>query len=297
MKTSLAQFTAKAAMVLALAVLASPAAFADVVDDFDTGATSAGILSGTNGGWSAKWAAASTQQDLYDNQVGNGVGGSNGVALDVFTAERSYNAVNTTGVSVAAGVGNTLTLSADFQFGVDGNPLANQNASFLGLQISDTQNWWNGNNIDFNIARRGANGQVLGVVNPTTFIDGWINVTDFGAPAGGAVGMSDWFKMETVLTDNGSTYDAVFTLYNSSGGIANQSASYDTGYASGSTLYGGFTTSWNSAPVQGPINTINGATAANIDNFSFTSFAPIPEPTSAALIAGLFGTMAIRRRR
>ncbi|QEG23702.1 PEP-CTERM sorting domain-containing protein [Mariniblastus fucicola] len=240
------------------------------------------------------------------NTAGIGVGGSNALSLDVMTAQRSYNAINQNGLTAAAGAGNILTLSADFQVSIGGNALANQNKAFAGLQISDDDDvWWSGTNqgvtkTDFTIARRGANGQIFGINAPGAAIDGWHNVSNFGLVDGVTAGTSDWFKMEIVLTDNGATYDADYNLYDAGGSVIHTYSAATT-YASGTTLYGGFTTGYNDvedgAGTPLVINSVNDVTGVSIDNFSFTGPAAVPEPTSLSLLAlGLLGTVAFRRR-
>ncbi|QEG23701.1 hypothetical protein [Mariniblastus fucicola] len=50
-----------AALILAV-VNFGPSTQADVIDDFDTGATAVGNINGGNGGWNAKWASGTDQQ-------------------------------------------------------------------------------------------------------------------------------------------------------------------------------------------------------------------------------------------
>lgn len=275
---------------------------ADTIDDFDTGGTGTGILSGTNGNWSAKWLGTgdTTQRDLYDNTAAAGVGGTNGVVLDVTTARRQYNAIHQDGLTCPIGVGNTLTLRSDMQVAVNGNT-PTQNNNFFGLQVSTTPNWWDGSNIDYTLSRRGnATQQVFGVNGNT----GWDNVNQYGLPGGAnPVGTSDWFSMEIVLTDNGTTYDAVMTLYRPDGSFsAAHQVSTTTTIASGSTVYGGYTTGWNSVDPAGTavptdIQTYSNVTGVTVDNFSFIGAHAVPEPASLAILAFAGIGLVTRRRR
>jgi hypothetical protein len=183
----------------------------------------------------------------------------------------------------------------------------------MGLHISTTPNWWDGSNLDFQLARRGANGQVLGTVYPNIpgFIGGWLNNSNFGLPAntnaaaGGTGGTGGWFDMQTKLTDNGSTYIAEYEIFDTNGNsiytspaVGQNGGPNDTGIASGTTLYGGVTTGWNNVS-QDPITTINNVDQVGIDNFSFTTVVTttVPEPSGFALLLGFSSFIAVRRRK
>jgi len=275
-------------LLVAILAVSGNYASADVVDSFD-----GGTVGSAPAGWQIKFDGASDQQALI-NVAADGMGGTTGLELDTGTAIRAYQAINQTGVSVAAGVGNTMTLTSDFQFSHTGG-LTATNVPAFGLQIKDGPNWWTGTAINANFNRRNAGtGDIIGF-SASPGLNGWNNATDFGLPAAGAAGQSDWFEIEIILTDNGTTYDAVYNLYNPAGSLVTTNAG-GTAFTSGATLYGGDSTSWNNNGTDS-IQTYSDIDDVNVDNFSFTTSA-IPEPASAGLIAlSMLGMVAFRRRR
>lgn len=271
---------------LGILLAAHPATAAILVsDNFD------GLAAGTNMGasadWNAKWASASTQQGLYKAD------GSGAINLDTTVAEVNYHALHQTGFVVGGSGHASATISLDFNYTHDGsgnNPGGGVNKTFFGTYISDTAAWWSGSGYDLRMSYRG--GAIGNNLPAAPWVENWVNDTALGVDHdGGVAGTSSTIGISWVLTDNGTTIDAAGS-YTAAGNTYTIS-SFDTGFASGTTLYGGFTTGWND--VGGTIDNATSITNINIDNFAITAPDPIPEPTSIVLVS--LASLGIFRRR
>ncbi|WOO40863.1 hypothetical protein [Rubellicoccus peritrichatus] len=227
-------------------------------DDFTSYAN--GTALSPSNGWSAKWDSTNaTQQDLYT--VTDGV-----LTLDTSVAWRNYHALNQSGITMSTD--KTAILSAEFRYHhtSGGNITTNFNQSAFGLMISDDANWYSGKNAYLAMSNRG--GAIGNPLPIAPWIEGWQTHTSLGVDTT-AGGTSEWIRIEWKLTDNGTEIEAVGDIYNATtGALLYTTTTYTTGIASGSTIYGGFSTAWNGIG-DVPIESFSKFDAINIDNFSF----------------------------
>ncbi|MDP4778100.1 MAG: DUF1800 family protein [Opitutales bacterium] len=251
--------------------------------------------------WSSKWDGNNpSQRLLWTVGASNGVGSSQGYALDVTTASRNYHTIYQT--AVAGAVGHTLNLRADFRFSTTGAPLdetpapgiSGVNDGFIGLVITTEPEWWkvggtNGN-FTFQIARREDN-------NWGVLVDGinaWLSNADIGLDPGLTASESDWFTLSAQIAPNagGTAYEIVCTVYYQGTALYTHPAIEldNTVYPIGGDMYGGLTTGYNSDPsntgdatgedatLQMPVGSIAKIASVDVDNFSFLVYPDALEP-------------------
>lgn len=247
----------------------APHAFAQfVTDDFETGH----VVGETPMQWSIKWEdptnAPPIQASLLTVEAGMGVDGSQGLVLDVTTAERAYHGFNTNGIT-----GEVLTMSVDVQCATTGEALGDPpstgvNDPFIGLAVSTTPNWFDGGAWGLGIARRADNN--WGVKVPQApWITGWKSNADLGLAGGLTASTSGWFKIVMTLTDKVTSWEAVTDVYPEGSSVATLSFTMTTtNIPSGATLYGGVSTHWNNRG-EIPIGGISKVSSVVIDNFVF----------------------------
>ncbi len=253
-------------------------AVTDEFEAYDVGATPP-----ANAPWSTKWDSNDvTQRNLFVIELGESPGDGQILTLDASTAERSYNAIHQQGVTGTGVVGDQLLLRADVKISLSGTSfdqgIDGTNQPFFGLEIRDDKYWYSGESTNFSLARR-ADGS-WGVRLPSSpWIYGWQDNTQLGfSDNSGSAGTSDWVSIEVVLTDNGSTYDAVMMVRDATGSVLLDTAEYSwsTALVSGATLHGGFTTGWNNAPEGTTVQDLSKVSEVSVDNYSFSHATPTP---------------------
>lgn len=261
-----------------------------VSDNFDDLADGTDMASSAN--WNAKWDGNNeTQRNLYK---GNGNGS---VTLDTTVAWRNYHALHQTGFQVGGADGHdSVTISSDISYvhAAGGDISANLNEAFFGLFVSNTAPWWSGggnaNSESLLLANRGA--AVGNKVNGSPWIEDWTNHSSLGVDTSTG-GESSTINIAWTLSDNGTTIDAAAVI--TRGGSTFETTLVDTTLASGSTLYGGYSTGWNGVG-NVPISDVNAIESVTIDNFSISAPDAVPEPSSV-ILASLAALGLLRRRR
>lgn len=300
------------ACLLAITVMAAPAV-AQVTDAFSYPHVEGEVLWEGNSQYNSKWEGGGTQQSLFSFAATGGNPDGAG-RMNVALAERDYMARNrnggdgsTNGVVAPAGVGNSITVSGDFQIAITGDPLASEangiDDSLIGLQFATSGNWWDGHpRLDFTVARRSDStwgvrfGQGLGAIL------GSVPNAAIGLGDGTSASTSGWFTLAMTLTDNGAGYDATASVLYGGSPVWTSPAAIAAPYALGTPLFGGFTTGFNDHmgfdPDITPISVgdLGKLITALVDNFSLSVQQAVPEPTSAAL-AGIGLACALRSRR
>ncbi|MDP4883371.1 MAG: PEP-CTERM sorting domain-containing protein [Opitutales bacterium] len=271
---------------LAAALLLAAAAHAEttvVTDGFDTYGANA-VLAMPN--WNVKWDGGdATQQNLIT------MSGTNDYAvLDTSVAKRNYHAINQTSWTMSAGT--TATIGFDFRYDhlAGGDITGDFNKAFLAVLVSTNNAWWASGVKTFNIVNRGsAIGSSLQIA---PWVEGWVPHASVGVDTT-AGGLSDTLRVELLLTDNGTTILGQASIFNGAS-LLYTSTEYDMVIASASTLYAGFTTGFNNVG-NIAISEVNNIDSIQIDNFSVTT---VPEPSTFALLAGMFalGSVMMRRR-
>ncbi|MDP4643845.1 MAG: thrombospondin type 3 repeat-containing protein [Opitutales bacterium] len=303
MKTNLARHFGRSIGIALIA--AAPAAIAapvGVADDFESYTSGATPLVAD---WSTTYQAdPSDQQNLFTVEDALGEGGSKGYSLDVLTAEQSYKSLRQIGAT-----GDVVIVEADFQIAIDGTLLTDTpsgvNKGILGLEISNTPTWFDGNGFTVALARRDNDFWGLSL-NAAPFIEGFENNTALGLPPRAGEGLaapagtSDWFTVSLALTDTGaaspaSGWTCVATVTNrSTGAVVFTSPSWDlpNTILAGSTLYGGLTSPF-SGYTGDKVNTVGKVSAATADNFSIFGYSSSIDADGDGLTEleeGLLGT-------
>jgi hypothetical protein len=300
------------AFLLAFAALAAPAV-AQVTDAFSYPLVEGEVLWEGNSPYNTKWEGGGTQQSLFSFAATSGNPDGAG-RMNVAIAERDYLARNrnggdgsTNGVAAPVGLGNSITLSGDFQIAITGASLASgangTDDSLIGLQFATSGNWWDGHpRLDFTVARRSDStwgvrfGQGLGAImgsEPNAAI---------GLGDGTSASTSGWFTLALTLTDNGTGYDATAAVLYGGSPVWTSPAAIAAPYALGTPLFGGFTTGFNDHmgfdPDISPISVgdLGKLSTALVDNFSLSVQQAVPEPTSIGL-AGIGLVCALRLGR
>lgn len=234
----------------------------------------------------------------------------NYASIDLSTAYRSYHIPNTTAVTIDTG--DTVVISTEMRYTHNGlgDPLSLNQGAF-GLTVSDQPEWWRwqgssppGFRSDFPIANRGFG--EFGVRLPVApWIDGVLEHSNFGVDyqanldpvtmmpvaAGTEVPqVSNPILLEWTLTINAAGFvEGVGTMTNmmdtsitySSPAIELGRQNTGTGWQTGTELYAGFTTSWDSGfdddmdaatpnIVDTPKSGHTNFTKADVDNFTVT---------------------------
>lgn len=256
-----------------------------VSDDFSSYAADSTI-----GGplWQPKWAAETTQQALLKADAG----GEGYAVLDLTVAERQYRVNGKTGFSLSGD--DVVNVSADFRYNLNagGDSPSVFNSNFIGLQLSDSENWWAGSRKSTPLANRGP--AVGNRLAEAPFVEGWRPHTTLGVdPVVG--GFSEWINIDWTLMvsdgtvsstgDNAATIPAgniygfaTITPEGLSGALPYDTRILDLGYTEGTTLYAGFSTDWTSVG-EGESTIVNdyaSISEVNIDNFSVVSSAEAP---------------------
>jgi hypothetical protein len=284
----------------AIALTATSEVTAQTADDFSY----AGLVDGDvfwegNSQYNTKWhSPASSQKELFRYAASGGNSDQAG-RLNVGLAEKNYIARNTNGV-----VGkSTVTISSDFQIAITGASLSTSqdgtDDSLIGLQLATTPNWWDGQPwFDFTLLRR--SNSTWGVVLGGTTMGSEFN-SEIGLGDGTGASTSGWFTMEMVLTDNGTTYDATASVSFNGAEVWAAPAPIPTPYASGASLYGGYTTGDNAdlgleladiSPMS--VGQLGKLSDAMVDNFFLGT---VPEPTTMLLASLGLGALLLQRRR
>lgn len=311
--------TAKPFLLVAASWLIATSAIQAQVfsDDFSYGGLGDGEhLWEGNSNYNVKYNGDVAQFQLFDWAESGGNTGAAG-RLNVAVAERNYIARSRSAIGSSipvvapVGVGNTVTISSDFQISITGDALTGgqdgTDDSLFGIQLGNTGNWWDGDPwFDFTIARRSDStwGVRLGGDRDNVgAIMGSLANSEIGLGDGSGVSTSGWYTMTMVLTDNGATYDATASVAYGGSDVW-VSAPIATPYASGTPLFGGYTTGFNDdtgleiadiSPISvGDLGKLSDAMA---DNFYLASgSSSVPEPTSLALLSvGLISVLARRR--
>ncbi|QDT67511.1 hypothetical protein MalM25_04100 [Planctomycetes bacterium MalM25] len=258
--------------------------YVDNFDSYDAGSD----IGGPN--WQPKWAADSTQQALFKAAAG---GEGYGV-IDTTVAERQYRVNGKSGFSLLAG--DTVNVAADFRYHLEagGDAPAVFNSNVIGLQLSDSENWWAGSRKSVSLANRGpAMGNRLPVA---PWVQNWIPHTSLGIADPALGGISEWINinLELMVSDGtalttagdmipaGNIYgSATFTPESLAGEpVENLPVTdvLDLGYTAGTMLYAGFTTDWTSVAEGEPttVSSYASVSEVNIDNFSLVSDAEAP---------------------
>jgi len=265
----------------ALSATASAAVL--VSDNFD--GLSADTAMDSSSDWQAKWQTGTTQQNLYKAD------GAGGIVLDMSVAELNYHALHQTGFTIAANSSATISLDFTYTHNGGGNPATGVNKTFFGPMVSNTANWWDGSNTMLPMSQRG--GAIGNNLTAAPWVENWASHSSLGVSQnGGVADTSNIINLTWTLTDNGTTIDAAGTF--TSGANTYTTTSFDTGIATGTTLYGGFSTGWNN--VGGSLENATNISSLSIDNFEISSPDVVPEPSSL-LIASLSVFGLLRRRR
>ncbi|QDT67512.1 hypothetical protein MalM25_04110 [Planctomycetes bacterium MalM25] len=270
--------------LLGVATVAMPASSATIFSDNFDSYTAGDNIAGPN--WQPKWAAATTQQSLF-KAVAGGYG-----SIDTTVAERQYRVNGKTPFTVNSG--DEIHVKVDMRYShlPGGNITSNVNSNFFGLQISTSENWWDGTRRSIPLANRG--GAIGNSLPAAPWVEGWMPHSNLGVDTT-AGGYSEWINIDWELTESGGTIWAEATITPSGAQPAYTTTPIDTTIAAGTTIYAGFTTDWNTGGAI-PVSQVNNIDDVQVDNFSIET-AAIPEPASLAL-CGLTGlAMAGLRRR
>jgi hypothetical protein len=288
---------------------------AQVTDDFSYGHADGEVLWEGNSQYNSKWEGGGTQQSLFSFAATGGNPDGAG-RLNMAVAERDYLLRNrnggdgsTNGVTAPVGIGNSITLSGDFQIAITGAPLASgpdgTDVSLIGLQFATTGNWWDGHpRLDFRIARRSDSTWGVRFGQGLATIMGSEPNAAIGLGDGTSASTSGWFTMAMTLTDNGAGYDATASVLYGGSPVWTSPAAIATEYALGTPMFGGFTTGFNDRPeldLDGSpmsVGDLGKVSTALVDNFflGVETGSVVPEPASAFLLVTGLVLAAMRPR-